>query len=307
MGTAPFAVGFLEDLVHDGYNVVAVVTAPDRPAGRGKKLTPSVVKEKALELSLPILQPERLSDPAFQAELAALKPDLGIVIAFRMLPESVWALPRLGTVNVHGSLLPRWRGAAPIQHALWAGDSVTGVTLFQLVHALDEGGILAQRSTRITPQDNFESLHDRLAELGREMLRTALPRIAEGQLTPIPQDNTCNTPYARKIDRVMCRIDWEQPASRIHNQIRALSPTPGAWTTRLENGSEMSYKLFASEVLQEVTSATPGEIIRTSPQLVVACGEGALAITLLQAPGKRRLDAATFLRGTSIVVGDRFV
>ena len=232
MGTPEFAATSLRRLVEEGYNIVAVVTTPDKPAGRGQKIHKSDVKVVAEELGLPILQPERLRDEAFLSELRALEPDLGVVIAFRMLPEVVWAMPKLGTFNLHASLLPEYRGAAPINWAIINGDTRTGVTTFLLNHEIDKGAIIEQREVDILAEDNIGTLYDKLMYVGAELVTLTVDRLASGNYTTIDQmhidENTLRP--APKIFKDDCRIDWNNTAESIHNLVRGLSPYPAAWT-----------------------------------------------------------------------------
>lgn len=247
MGTPEFAVPSLRTLVAEGYHVVAVVTAPDKPAGRGQKLRESEVKVAARELGLPVLQPEKLKAPEFLEALRALQPDLGIVIAFRMLPEAVWALPRLGTFNLHASLLPQYRGAAPINWALIHGDTETGVTTFLLNHEIDKGAILGQVRVPILPEDNAGTLYDRLMHTGTALVTQTVDKIAARETSPIPQEGLDETKLrpAPKIFKEDCRIEWSQPGQRIRDFIRGLSPYPAAWSSlRRTDGEETSAKIY---------------------------------------------------------------
>ena len=313
LGTAPFAARHLTFLVEAGYSVVGVVTTPDRPAGRGHKLQSSPVKEEALRLGLSIWQPERLRDEAFLAEMRTLRPTLGVVIAFRMLPEELWAMPDLGTVNIHASLLPRWRGAAPINHALMAGDKETGVSLFRLTKGLDEGQVLGQRTLPIEENTLFGDLYDSLAEEGILLLGDFLQACREGEMPEgVPQPEGANEPYAHKLTKENTRIDWNRSAREIHNFVRGLSPVPTAWTTLVSpnHGEPLTYKLFVTRVVSEEPlpkGTAPGTIL-PSPRrsLHVATGGGILAIEELQAPAKKRLPIAAFLNGVQLGEGALF-
>ena len=313
LGTAPFAAQHLTFLVEAGYSVVGVVTAPDRPAGRGHKLQPSSVKVEALRLGLPIWQPERLRDESFLAEMRALRPTLGVVIAFRMLPEELWAMPDLGTLNIHASLLPRWRGAAPINHALMAGDKETGVSLFRLTKGLDEGQVLGQRTLPIEENTLFGDLYDSLAEEGILLLGDFLQACREGKVPEgVPQPEGANEPYAHKLTKENTRIDWNRSAREIHNFVRGLSPVPTAWTTLVSpnHGEPLTYKLFVTRVVSEEPlpkGTAPGTVL-PSPRrsLHVATGGGILAIEELQAPAKKRLPIAAFLNGVQLGEGALF-
>lgn len=304
LGTPDFAVESLRQIVDAGYEVVGVVTMPDKPAGRGHKLIQSPVKQFALERGLHLMQPVNLKDPAFVDELRSLNADLFVVIAFRMLPEIVWSMPPLGTFNLHASLLPRYRGAAPINRAVMNGDRTTGVTTFFLKHEIDTGDIIDQRSIEIGPDENVGSVHDRLMALGAELTLDTLKQISSGTLKTIPQDqllsadNLCPAPKIFKED---CRIDWTLPAAQVHNHIRGLSPYPGAWTTISINGSEPTdLKIFESKILDQTTSGQigPSRFSVENNRLIVHCGSGgSLEITSVQPAGKRRMPTADFLRG----------
>ena len=306
LGTPDFAVESLRRIVDGGYNVVGVVTMPDKPAGRGHKLYQSPVKEFAVEHGLHLMQPVKLKDPAFVEELRSLDADLFVVIAFRMLPEVVWTMPRLGTFNLHASLLPRYRGAAPINWAVINGDTETGVTTFFLKHEIDTGDIIAQEKVEILPTDNVGAVHDRLMELGAELTIKTIDDIIAGTLTTIPQEqligDTEPTP-APKIFKETCRIDWNLPAERIHNLVRGLSPYPAAWTTLMDGGTEVgAVKVFETRIVKSHVGNIPGEIIIEGDTLTIGCGNGeAIEILSLQAPGKRRMPTPDFLRGSRLV------
>lgn len=306
LGTPDFAVESLRRIVDGGYNVVGVVTMPDKPAGRGHKLYQSPVKEFAVEHGLHLMQPVKLKDPAFVDELRSLDADLFVVIAFRMLPEVVWTMPRLGTFNLHASLLPRYRGAAPINWAVINGDTETGVTTFFLKHEIDTGDIIAQEKVEILPTDNVGDVHDRLMELGAELTIKTIDDIIAGTLTTIPQEqligDTEPTP-APKIFKETCRIDWNLSAERIHNLVRGLSPYPAAWTTLMDGSTEVgAVKVFETRIVKSHVGNIPGEIIIEGDTLTVGCGNGeAIEILSLQAPGKRRMPTPDFLRGSRLV------
>ncbi len=261
LGTPDFAVESLRRIVDGGYNVVGVVTMPDKPAGRGKHLQQSAVKQFAVSRGLKVMQPERLKDDAFVEELRSLQADLFIVIAFRMLPEVVWSMPRLGTFNLHASLLPRYRGAAPINRAVMNGDAETGVTTFFLKHEIDTGDIIAQERIAIGPDEDAGSVHDRLMELGATLTIDTIEHILAGDLKPIPQDELLKgeepTP-APKIFKDTCRIDWNSPARDIHNHVRGLAPYPAAWSTLIAGDTPQgSLKVFATRVLDEKSTSAP--------------------------------------------------
>jgi methionyl-tRNA formyltransferase len=297
MGTPEFAVASLDALVNAGMNVIAVVTAPDKPAGRGMKMNESAVKKYAVEKNIPVLQPEKLKDPAFIETLNSLKADLQVVVAFRMLPEIVWNMPPMGTLNVHGSLLPQYRGAAPINWAVINGEEYTGVTTFKLQHEIDTGNILLQASMPIGPDENAGSVHDRMKLLGAELLVRTVNGLAAGSLKEIPQQqlvNNVDVKHAPKIHTSTCQIDWNKTTAEIHNLIRGLSPVPGAFTTF--DGKMM--KVFSSQ--KEITkpSHQPGGY-RTDQKtyLSFACSDGYISVKEIQLEGKKRMKIEDFLRG----------
>lgn len=301
-GTPDFAVESLRALVEGGYNVVSVVTAPDKPAGRGRSLQMSAVKEYALQQGLPVLQPVRLKDEEFVEQLRSIDAQLFIVIAFRMLPEVVWTMPELGTFNLHGSLLPRYRGAAPINWAVINGETQTGVTTFFLKHEIDTGDIIDTRAIEIGPDENAGSVYDRLMHIGAELTLKTVEDIINGSLTTTPQAavegiEPCGAP---KIFKDTCRIDWNRPAQEIHNHVRGLSPYPTAWTTLHADGQEQgTLKIFATRLTDEPATEAPGSVIidRSCGTLKACCRDRMIEILSLQAPGKRRMDTPEFLRG----------
>lgn len=301
MGTPEFAVPSLRRLVAEGYRVVGAVTVPDKPAGRGQKLHESEVKIAAHELGIPVLQPEKFRDPAFLEALRALQPDLGIVIAFKMLPEAVWAMPRLGTFNLHASLLPQYRGAAPINWALINGERETGLTTFLLNHEIDKGAIVAQQRVEIRPDDNVGTLYGRLMTLGAELVTSTVDRIAAGDYTPIEQqhidENTLRP--APKIFKEDCRIDWRLPGERIVNFVRGLSPYPAAWTTLCREGREAAAaKIFAVRFEKGCGRGAPGTVQSDDRSyLAVTCADGRLLIDEIQIAGKRRMPIRELLPG----------
>ncbi len=303
MGTPEFASTSLKRLVAEGYNIVAVVTTPDKPAGRGQKVHQSDVKLTAQELGLPILQPEKLRDEAFLGELEALNPDLGIVIAFRMLPEVVWAMPRLGTFNLHASLLPEYRGAAPINWAIINGDKETGVTTFLLNHEIDKGAIIEQERTVIAPEDNIGTLYDRLMEIGSHLVIRTVEKLAEGNYTTTEQmhiDEATLRP-APKIFKEDGRIDWRRPAENIHNLVRGLSPYPAAWTPIFKDGAEIaSAKIFVTHYELANHGVTPGTMRSDGKSyLAIAAADGWVYVDEMQLAGKRRMAIREILLGWS--------
>ncbi|MBD5292758.1 MAG: methionyl-tRNA formyltransferase [Bacteroides sp.] len=298
-GTPEFAVTSLDALVKDGFNVAAVVTMPDKPAGRGKKIQMSDVKRYALEHDLPVLQPEKLKAPEFVDALRAIDADLFIVIAFRMLPEVVWGMPRLGTFNLHASLLPKYRGAAPINHAIINGEKETGITTFFLKHEIDTGDMIAQRSIAIGEDENAGELHDRLMMLGAEAVVDTVNAIIDGTLTTSPQPEG-EFIAAPKIFKETCRIDWERPRKNLHDFIRGLAPYPAAWTRMIEqSGKPSDIKIFATSLkdIPSDISLLPGEALVKGKHLYAGTADGVLEILSLQPAGKRAMGADAFILG----------
>jgi len=297
MGTPEFAVASLAALLDAGLDVVAVVTAPDKPAGRGQKLHQSAVKQHALLKGLPVLQPEKLRDTGFLAELRALKADLQVVVAFRMLPEVVWDMPPRGTVNLHASLLPQYRGAAPINHAIINGETESGVTTFLLQHEIDTGHILFAEPVAIGPNDTAGDLHDRLMAVGAELLVRTVNAIASGTAEPVPQRNLVTDgelKHAPKIFKEDCLIDWNQSVAAVHNLIRGLSPYPTAYTVL--NGKTL--KLFEVEKDETPPQYEPGAFYTDGKSfLKFACSNGYIVVKTLQLEGKKRMDIIEFLKG----------
>ncbi len=295
MGTPEFAVPALEKLVAAGWNVIAVITAPDKPQGRGQKLVGSPVKEAAERLEIPVLQPTNLKDPGFQQELKELAADLQIVVAFRMLPEVVWDMPPLGTFNLHASLLPNFRGAAPINWALIQGEQETGVTTFFLQHEIDTGNILFQEKVAILPEDNLGSLYEKLMSLGADLVLRTVAAIASKDIHPLPQDEVLAIRKAPKIFKETGKIDWTASATSIHNLIRGLSPYPGAWT-ELQG---KTCKIFTSTTLEgKLSGKAPGEWTSDfKTYLHFQCGQGILVVQELQVEGKKRMKVDELLRG----------
>ena len=305
MGTPEFAVAPLQAIKSAGMNIVGVVTAPDKPAGRGKKLTPPAVKVYAGEsLECPVFQPEKLRDPAFISEIASLEADLFIVVAFRMLPEAVWSLPEHGTINLHASLLPHYRGAAPINWCIMNGEKVTGLTTFLIDREIDTGRILLQEKMTIGEDENAGSLHDRMMETGAALLVRTIEQVMNGNVQPVDQASFEIPPEqlkkAPRIHKEDCRIDWKQGSENIFNFVRGLSPFPGAFT-HLEDpeGNLSTLKLFATKrIPDEPGAAQPGTLLSDNTTVLkVKTGDGWLELTSLQVAGKKRLKAADFLRG----------
>lgn len=291
MGTPEFAVASLEAILQHGYTVPLVVTTPDRTKGRGLKLTPSAVKEAALRYQIPVLTPERLKDPQVAEAIRQANPDLICVVAFRILPESVFSIPRLGSFNLHGSLLPKYRGAAPINWAIINGETVTGVTTFFLKQKVDTGNIILRRTIPIAPDMTAGELHDTMMHVGATAVVETLRMIEQGIANPLPQNDEEATP-APKIFRDDCRVDWGLPAEAVYNFIRGLSPYPGAFTTH--NGRTL--KLFRAQITDRIDVPT-GAVHIEPTALLIGTATTALSITELQQEGKRAMGIEEFLRG----------
>ena len=296
MGTPEFAVPSLEMLVSNGINVVAVITAPDKPKGRGKQLGTSPVKDFAVAHGLPVLQPTNLKSPEFQKELAGYGADLQVVVAFRMLPEAVWSMPRLGTFNLHASLLPQYRGAAPINWAIINGEKETGATTFFLKHEIDTGNIIFQQKEPIKEDDNVGSLYERLMHMGAELVLKTVRAVQAGDYPQLPQSATGPLKSAPKLFPETCEINWEQPAHQVRNFIRGLSPYPGAWT--LHDGRK--YKVYEVGLSANKIERTPGQLTSKDNSILVATADDTLQVLELQAEGKKRMKAADFLRGNRL-------
>lgn len=313
MGTPDFAVPTLNALVQGGYNVVGVITMPDKPAGRGHKMQYSPVKEYALTHNLPLLQPEKLKDEAFLDQLRQWKADLQIVVAFRMLPEVVWAMPRLGTFNLHAALLPQYRGAAPINWAVINGETETGATTFFLSHEIDTGRIILKRKMPIGPDENVGSVHDRLMEMGKGLVTETVDLLieAEGDISKIEtieQESLYNDirelKPAPKIFKETCAIDWSDTARNIFNKVRGLSPYPAAWTElKAANGDTISpvkiYKVSIVEEGKDKTSSIGHLETDSKTHIHINCSDGTIALEELQLPGKKRMDVKSLLNGVS--------
>ncbi|MDO5524398.1 MAG: methionyl-tRNA formyltransferase [Bacteroidia bacterium] len=304
MGTPDFAVESLKALVENKFNVVGVVTMPDKPAGRGYKFQPSAVKEYALSQGLHILQPEKLKDEAFLNELKLLKADIQVVVAFRMLPEVVWNMPPKGTFNLHGSLLPQYRGAAPINWAVINGEKETGVTTFFLKHEIDTGEIIFQEKIAIGENDNVETVYNKLMVLGGNLVVKTMNAVVEGTVHSSPQaewmDNRCELKPAPKIFKETCQIDWNKTGSEIHNFVRGLSPYPAAWTEFEVNNHKLNFKIFETKVIADPHSHSAGKIITDNKSsLRVAVSDGFIEIVELQLSGKKRMKTVDFLNGFS--------
>jgi methionyl-tRNA formyltransferase len=299
MGTPEFAVGILDTILKNNYEVVGVITAVDKPAGRGQKIKYSAVKEYALEHHLNLLQPSNLKDEAFLSELKSLNANLQVVVAFRMLPEAVWKMPEFGTFNLHASLLPNYRGAAPINWAIINGEVKTGVTTFFIDDKIDTGAMILSKQTGISSDENAGALHDRLMVLGSEAVVETLALIEKGNVqTTIQQDNS-EIKTAYKLNRENCKIDWTKSASEIHNLIRGLSPYPSAWCLFKDNGEEWNVKIYDVNTILENHSYPIGSIITSKKDIKVAVRDGFIQILSIQFPGKKKMRSNELLNGVT--------
>jgi len=289
-GTPDFAIPSLQGLIEHHHEITAVVTAPDKARGRGKQVSFTPIKEFALQQNIQVLQPEKLSDENFFHALKAIDADLFVVVAFRILPKEVFSMPRYGSFNLHGSLLPKYRGAAPIQWALINGEKKTGVTTFALAEKVDTGNVYLRKEAEIVPEDDFGSLHDTLSLVGKEAVAETVAMIESQSFELLPQNNELATP-APKITKEICQIDWTKDAVSIHNLIRGLSPSPAAFYT----SGEKIFKVYKSAVVE--MRLEPGEFFATKQELVVGCGKQSLRILELQQEGKKRMGVEEFLRG----------
>lgn len=298
-GTPEFAVEPLKKLVDNGYDIVAVITAPDKPAGRGMHLRHSAVKEFALKHGLNILQPAKLKDTGFLESVRKLHADLHIVVAFRMMPEELWSMTPMGTFNLHASLLPQYRGAAPINRAIMNGEKETGVTTFFLRHEIDTGDIILSEKVDISENENAGELHDKLMHIGANLVLKTVELIESGKASTHPQQPDTPLKTAPKIFKDDCRIDWNKSAYEIFNQIRGLSPYPGAFTTLIsKEGKETGLKIFKSVKTESDIKTTPGEITSDQKNYVrIGCANGNIEITEVQLEGKRKMNIQEFLRG----------
>lgn len=302
MGTPEFAVATLGALlINDGVDVVAVVTAPDKPAGRGRKIVKSAVKEFAEFSKLNILQPVSLKDPEFIEKLKELKAEFFIVVAFRMLPEAVWRIPPQGTINLHASLLPDYRGAAPINHAIMNGETTTGITTFLIDDKIDTGNILLQEEVSISPLENAGELHDRLMKFGARLVIRTISDLSDNKLIPIPQIKSTNPKPAPKIHPSDCIIDWNNETIRLNNFVRGLAPYPCARSWFKNDSITISFKIFESSPQPEKHSLTAGTIVSDGKSFLrISCKDGFLNILSLQIEGKKRMNTIEFLRGFQI-------
>ncbi|MEZ5871522.1 MAG: methionyl-tRNA formyltransferase [Nitratireductor sp.] len=304
MGTPDFSVPALLALAGSGHEIVACYTQPPRPAGRGMELRKSAVQIAAENLGIAVLHPQSLRGPNEQGEFRDFNADVAVVVAYGLiLPQAVLSAPRLGCYNIHASLLPRWRGAAPIQRAIMAGDTETGVTIMKMDQGLDTGDMAIREAMTIAPDMTFSQLHDALSELGSEMILRTMSALETGELALEPQPSH-GVSYAAKIDKAESRIDWSQPAETVHNLIRAMSPFPGAWCEMEFQGKPERVKMLASSLCDMSTSASAGTVL--DEQLAIACGKGAVRITRLQRAGKQPCDANVFLAGNRIAPGSSF-
>ena len=299
MGTPEFAVGILDTIIKNNYEVVGVITAADKPAGRGQKLKYSAVKEYALANNLTLLQPTNLKDEDFLNELNALNANLQIVVAFRMLPKVVWEMPSLGTFNLHASLLPNYRGAAPINWAIINGETKTGVTTFFIDDKIDTGAMILNSEIAIDENENAGQLHDRLMNLGSTTVVDTLELIQKGDLTTIVQKDNADIKTAYKLNKENCKIDWSKPALEINNLIRGLSPYPAAWCFFTDKSEELTVKIYESKILIEEHNHTIGSVICTKKEMKVTVKDGYIQILQIQFPGKKKMSTAELLNGIS--------
>ncbi|WP_296149354.1 methionyl-tRNA formyltransferase [uncultured Flavobacterium sp.] len=300
MGTPEFAVGILDTIVKNNFEVVGVITAADKPAGRGQKLKYSAVKEYALENNLRLLQPTNLKDEAFLEELKSLNANLQVVVAFRMLPKAVWEMPKFGTFNLHASLLPNYRGAAPINWAIINGETKTGVTTFFIDDKIDTGATILSKETEINPQESAGILHDTLMNLGSEAVVETLNLIENGKADPKVQVDSDDIKTAYKLNKENCKIDWNKSGKEIHNLIRGLSPYPAAWTFFNDKDQEWNVKIYEAKFTEASHSDSVGKIITTKKEMKVAVNDGYIEIVQLQFPGKKNLKTAELLNGITL-------
>jgi len=292
MGTPEFAIPSLKAIYESKHQLLAVVTTPDKERGRGQKITFTAIKQFAIEKNIPVYQPEKLKgNQEFVEQMKALQPDLFVVVAFRILPKEIFEIPKFGSFNLHASLLPKYRGAAPIQWALINGEKETGLTTFKLAEKVDTGNIYLQEKVPIYPEDNFGTLHDRLSELGADIVLRTIEMIESGNYQLLQQDDSLASP-APKITKEICKIDWNKSAEEIHNLVRGLSPYPAAFFTF----NEKIIKVYKTEVVKDF-NLKPSEFYQTKKELIVGCGKDALRILEIQLEGKKRLGIEEFLRG----------
>jgi methionyl-tRNA formyltransferase len=300
MGTPDFAVASLAGLLEAGYTVAGVITTPDKPAGRGRKLHESAVKKFSMANGLPLLQPPNLKEEAFLTELKALKANLQIVVAFRMLPRDVWEMPEYGTFNLHASLLPDYRGAAPINWAIINGEKTTGVTTFFIDDKIDTGAILLQRKVPIGPEETAGELHDTLMETGARLVLETVRLIEADRAVPIPQKDLGGKNPAPKLNKDNCRIQWDRPLPAVFNQVRGLSPYPAAWSIFINGGEELNIRIFPARPIMEKHTLKPGSVTASKDEIKVAVPGGFLSLLEMQLAGKRRLAVKEVLNGLSV-------
>ena len=300
MGTPDFAVGILDTIYQNNYEIVGVITAPDKPAGRGQKVSTSAVKEYAVSKNLRLLQPTNLKSEDFLAELKSLNANLHVVVAFRMLPEVVWKMPKLGTFNLHASLLPEYRGAAPINWAIINGETKTGVTTFFIDDKIDTGAMILSKETTIGTNESAGELHDRLMQLGSEAVIETLHLIEEGKATTTVQTENPNVKTAYKLNKDNCKIDWTQSGITIFNLIRGLSPYPAAWTYIKDGENEWNVKIYAASFEEKEQTDAIGKISTTKKEIFIATKDGLLKIESLQFPGKKRMLTQELLNGIKL-------
>ncbi len=300
MGTPRFAVPTLEKLIQNGFPVLAVVTAPDKASGRGLKVREPEVKIAAVNYNIPVLQPLNLKDEKFAGDLRSLSADLFVVVAFRMLPEKIWSIPPIGTINLHASILPYYRGAAPINHVIINGERITGVTTFFIEKEIDTGKVLLQKKTEIGEKETAGELHDRLMTTGADLLIETVDKISKGSIEPVSQASLVsagNIPAAPKISRNDCRINWMAEAGRVHDFVRGLSPWPGAWTVVVDGEREIQLKVLMVDKAAAGGLPEPGSIIAIGDEPAVVVSGGAVLLQLVKPEGKREMTGAEFLRG----------
>jgi len=300
MGTPEFAVTILDKLVQNDYNIVGIITSPDKPAGRGRKINKSAVKKYAEKKSLTILQPANLKDKHFLSELSGLKANLQIVVAFRMLPRVVWEMPDYGTFNLHASLLPNYRGAAPINWAIINGETETGVTTFFIDDKIDTGEMILQDKVTISDDDSAGTLHDNLMHLGADLVLKTVQQIQNEKVVRTKQDFDSDVKSAPKIHKETCRIDWNQSMEQVYNHIRGLSPYPTAWTTLMNNGEEIFLKIYSAHKEKEKHNLKNGQVIYTKKEMKVAVKGGYINLLEIQLPGKRKMEIRDVLNGLKL-------
>lgn len=299
MGTPEFAVGILDTIIKNNYDVVGVITAADKPAGRGQKIKYSAVKEYALEHNLTLLQPTNLKDENFLTELKALNANLQIVVAFRMLPKVVWEMPSLGTFNLHASLLPNYRGAAPINWAIINGETKTGVTTFFIDDKIDTGAMILNSEIAIEPEENAGQLHDRLMNLGSETVIDTLKVIEKGNVTTTIQEDSAEIKTAYKLNKENCKIDWTKSGTEIINLIRGLSPYPASWCFLKDKNEEQNIKIYDAKLISEHHNLEIGTLVSSKKEIKIAVENGFIQLLSLQLPGKKRMQTAELLNGVS--------